>query len=80
MNPSTQDAPDQTLASVLRRLRRDSGSTQEDVAHHAGITVAALARIERGQTNPKWTTVRRIVSALDISLTDLITAIENAPV
>ncbi len=79
MNP-THDSPDQTLARVLRQLRVDSRSTQEDVAHDAGITVAALARIERGTTNPKWTTVRRIVSALNISLTDLITAVENAAV
>jgi transcriptional regulator with XRE-family HTH domain len=78
MNP-THDSPDRTLASVLRQLRHDSGSTQEDVAHHAGITVAALARIERGTTNPKWTTVRCIAGALNVSLTDLIAAVENVP-
>jgi DNA-binding XRE family transcriptional regulator len=80
MSPSTQDSPDQTLANVLRQLRRDNGGTQEDVAHYAGITVAALARIERGQTNPRWTTLRRIVNALDISLAELVAAVENAPV
>jgi transcriptional regulator with XRE-family HTH domain len=79
MNP-THDSPDQTLANVLRQLRQHSGSTQEDLAHDAGITVASLARIERGQTNPQWTTLRRIVSALGITLTDLMTAVENAPV
>lgn len=79
MNPSTHDSPDQTLASVLRQLRQDNGSSQEDLAHHAGITVASLARIERGQTNPKWTTLRRIVSALNVTLTDFMTAVENAP-
>jgi transcriptional regulator with XRE-family HTH domain len=79
MSP-THDSPDQILASVLRQLRRDSGSTQEDTANRAGITVAALARIERGTTNPKWTTIRRIANALNTSLTDLIKAVENAPV
>ena len=79
MNP-VHDPPDQILAGVLRQLRHDRGSTQEDVAHYAGITVAALARIERGTTNPRWTTVRRITSALDASLNDLVAAVEDAPV
>jgi predicted transcriptional regulator len=79
MNP-TNDLPDQILARVLRQLRHDSGITQEDVAHQAGITVAALARIERGTTNPRWTTVRRIISALNASLDDLTAAVEDAPV
>jgi predicted transcriptional regulator len=78
MSP-THDPPDPILARVLRQMRHDSGVTQEDVAHQAGITVAALARIERGTTNPRWTTVRRIISALNASLYDLITAVEDAP-
>jgi transcriptional regulator with XRE-family HTH domain len=78
MNRSTEHAPDQTLAGALRQLRRDSGSTQEDVAHRAGMTVAALARIERGQANPRWTTVGRIAGALKISLADLIATVEDA--
>jgi len=77
---SLQDATDQALACALRRLRRYRGSTQEDLAHEAGVTVATLARIERGETNPRWMTVRRIVSALDISLAELVVAVEDAPV
>lgn len=77
---STQDSTDQALACALRRLRQDSGSTQEDLAYNAGITVAALARIERGQTNPRWTIVRRIGSGLKASLAELVAAVEDAPV
>ncbi len=76
----TQDSTDQALACALRRLRQDSGSTQEDLAYNAGITVATLARIERGNTNPRWTTVRRIASALKISLAELVVTVEDAPV
>ena len=75
-----QALPDPSLACALRRLRQEGGSTQEHLAYKAGLTVAALARIERGQTNPAWTTVRRIASALDISLADLVVAVEDAPV
>jgi len=66
------------LASALRQLRRDSVNTQEDIAHRAGIAVAALARIERGQSNPHWTTVTRIAGALGISLAELIEVVEDA--
>jgi transcriptional regulator with XRE-family HTH domain len=73
-----QDSADQALACALRRLRRDSGSTQEDLAYNAGITVGALARIELGHSNPGWTTVKRITSALKISLAELVAAVEDA--
>jgi len=35
------------------------------------LTVAAYARIERGTADPKWTTVRSIAEALEISLAGL---------
>jgi transcriptional regulator with XRE-family HTH domain len=62
----------------VRRLRRDSASTQQQLAHEAGITVASLSRIERGLTNPAWTTVTRIAGALDITLSELVAAVERA--
>jgi transcriptional regulator with XRE-family HTH domain len=68
---------DQLLASTLRRLRQERSQTQEDLAYNAGITVAALARIERGQANPRWTTVRSIASALDIGLGELGEEVEH---
>jgi transcriptional regulator with XRE-family HTH domain len=74
-----QDPIDQALAHTLRRLREERGQSQEDVAQSAGITLAALARIERGQTNPRWTTVRRILGALEITLTELGTTLDDAP-
>jgi transcriptional regulator with XRE-family HTH domain len=69
--------PDPALAAVLRDLRTQHGHTQEDLAHRAGLTVAAFARIERGHANPTWTTVRRIAAALEISLAALGEAVER---
>jgi transcriptional regulator with XRE-family HTH domain len=53
------------------------GRSQESLAHDAGITVGALARIERGETNPTWTTVRRIADALGVTLVQLARAVEK---
>jgi DNA-binding XRE family transcriptional regulator len=45
--------------------------TLEGLAHEAGITTTTLVRIEGEQTNPTWTTVRRIARALDVPMADL---------
>lgn len=73
-------AIDPALAYALRRLRQDAGNTQETIAFSAGLTVASLARIERGITNPRWGTVRRIICALNVSLPELVTMVEDASV
>ena len=59
---SAPSQPDPALAATLRRMRVERGDTQEELAHRAGLTVAAFARIERGHANPTWTTVRRIAA------------------
>ncbi len=69
---------DPALASTVRRMRVERGDTQEDLAHRAGLTVAAFARIERGHANPTWTTVRRIAAALEVSLSTLAEAVERS--
>jgi transcriptional regulator with XRE-family HTH domain len=75
---TTPAKPDPALAKTLRALRLERGRTQEDLAHEAGITTAALARIERGQANPTWVTVTRIAAALGVGLQELGAAVEAA--
>jgi transcriptional regulator with XRE-family HTH domain len=67
---------DQALAGALRHLREARGVTQEEVAHRAGLTVTAVARVERGRTDPAWSTVLRIADALGVSLAELGAAVE----
>lgn len=69
--------PDPYLAAAVRRLRHECALTQEDLAHQAGLTTSALARIERGKANPTWTTTRRVALALGISLEELGRAVEE---
>jgi transcriptional regulator with XRE-family HTH domain len=75
---SAPTQPDTALAATVRRMRLERGDTQEDLAHRAGLTVAAFARIERGHANPTWTTVRRIALALEVSLATLAEAVEHS--
>jgi transcriptional regulator with XRE-family HTH domain len=68
---------DHDLARVLRGVREGRGVSQEAVARDAGLTVGAYARIERGETNPSWTTVRNVARALDVSLAELARTLEK---
>jgi transcriptional regulator with XRE-family HTH domain len=75
--PQQSPKADQALARVLRRLREDSGESQEALAYRAGLTSGSLARIELGQSSPEWSTVRRIAEALGLSLRELAEAVEG---
>jgi transcriptional regulator with XRE-family HTH domain len=62
------DDPQPALGRAIRELREKRGTTQEDLAHEAGVTVGTLSLIERGRSNPAWGTVRRIAAALDVKM------------
>ncbi len=71
------ERPDLSLAVLLKQLREERGISQEQLAFEAGITSSALSRIERGLNNPRWTTLRRIAKALNVSLVELASDIEG---
>jgi transcriptional regulator with XRE-family HTH domain len=74
---SPLDRASPALARTIRRLRVKAETTQEDLAHEAGITTGTLSKIERADSNPSWTTVERIASALEVSLVELAEAVED---
>jgi transcriptional regulator with XRE-family HTH domain len=64
--------------AVVHRLRLERGVTQEALAFRANITIASLSRIERGAVlDPKVSTLRKIAAALDVSLAELVVAVER---
>lgn len=67
-NPSGTDA---ALGDVLRAERERQDRSQESLAHDAGLTTIAVGNIERGDSDPHWSTVRRIVDALGLSMQEL---------
>ena len=71
-NASTDDA----LGVVLRKRREERGLSQEALAFHAGVTAGTLARLELGQSDPAWSTIRAVAKALNVSLHELATAVE----
>ncbi len=67
---------DPALSHTLRSFRTAHELGQEGLAHAAGVSVATYARIERGQVNPTWTTVRRIIAALGVSFGEFAAALD----
>jgi DNA-binding XRE family transcriptional regulator len=47
--------------------------TQEALAESANVTVSHLSAIEGGHSNPKWSTVRMIAKALEVTIAEIAT-------
>lgn len=74
----TSDASvDQALAQTLKEVREECDLTQEQLAAKAGLTASALSRIERGLNSPGWFTVRSLARALDVTMVDLSSWVEE---
>jgi len=67
------DQPQPALGKAIRQLREELGMTQEALAQEASITVGHMSMIERGHSNPTWSTIKGIASALEISIADIAT-------
>ena len=64
--------------SVGTRIKLLRGKrSQEDLAHEAGISTSTLSRLERGLHQPSLSTLRKIATALGVSLVDLIDTAES---
>ncbi|MBO0833243.1 MAG: helix-turn-helix domain-containing protein, partial [Actinobacteria bacterium] len=59
--------PSEAFGILLRRLRADAGLTQEELAERAGLSVAAVSALERGERkHPYPHTVRMLATALSL--------------
>jgi transcriptional regulator with XRE-family HTH domain len=65
------DVPAQFGAS-LRRLREESGRTQEDLGHAAGVHPVEISRMEAGKRDAKLSTLVRLADELDVTLDALV--------
>lgn len=60
--------PYEQIARRLVGLRIENGLTQAELARRCGVSQPAIARLERGEHEPRLTTLRRIAHALDADL------------
>jgi len=62
----------------LKELRTRAALTQAELAEKAGLTTAAVARIERDEAEPRMTTIRKLAGALDVKPAGLVTGERDA--
>ena len=60
------------IGSRVRRRRKESGLTQEQLAEMAAISTPFLGHIERGTRKPSVETLARLTEALNVCLCELI--------
>ncbi|MDO3385648.1 helix-turn-helix transcriptional regulator [Gilvimarinus sp. SDUM040013] len=55
------------LGENIKRLRRDAGWTQGDLADKAGIRVGQISKLERNEADPKLDTLYKLMEAFGCS-------------
>ncbi|OAF18665.1 helix-turn-helix domain-containing protein [Bradyrhizobium neotropicale] len=61
-----------TVGKNVRRLRKQKGMTQEELAFAAEIDLTYVGGIERGKRNPSLLVMARIAEALSAPLSRLV--------
>ncbi len=69
----------ETLARRLADRRTRAGLTQVELARRAGIRVETLNRLERGKTTPDFSTVRKLVVAMNQAEAALTAPVNEIP-
>lgn len=59
------------LGRAIRRLRKEAGLAQEELAERAEMPIAELGQIEAGTIEARWGTLRHIAAGLETTLADL---------
>ena len=62
------------LHQMIRQIREYKGISREALADNVGIAVSTLERIENGRTDPKYSTLKKILDSLDVHTSITITS------
>ena len=71
--------PPHFLAINVLQLRTQRGMTQAALAKAIGIAQPRIAEIERGEANPRRSTIGRLARALDTTVANLLQAPADHP-
>jgi transcriptional regulator with XRE-family HTH domain len=61
-------SPYEEIARQLIAFRIERGLSQAELARRCGVSQPAIARLERGEHEPRLATLRRVAHALDADL------------
>jgi transcriptional regulator with XRE-family HTH domain len=67
----------QALGEAIEELREEADLTLEDLADKADMRFQLVSELERGTTNPMFSTLLRITAGLGIELSELAARLEK---
>jgi transcriptional regulator with XRE-family HTH domain len=62
----------ETIGTVIRRVRQETGLTLKELADRAILSVVYLGEIERGKKYPSALVLERLAAALELTVPDLL--------
>jgi transcriptional regulator with XRE-family HTH domain len=65
------------LGQRIRDLRSKRGWSQEEFAHICGVHRTYMGHLERGEKNLSFSTVSRLATALEVSISDLFAGLDS---
>lgn len=68
---------DRAFAEVLRRLRKETGLSQEAFGSKVGLHRTYVSQLERAIKSPSLRTVQKISRVLGLSLAELMTLVQQ---
>lgn len=63
------------LGRRCRQVRQEQGLSQMDLVRYHDFTLSHLQKIERGDLDPRVSTLKRLAGALGVSLSELLEGI-----
>ena len=60
------------VGNRLKALRTEQALTQKELANKAGVAPNTVARLERIETEPHMSTLRKLAAALDVAPAGLV--------
>jgi transcriptional regulator with XRE-family HTH domain len=72
--PARNSAVSKALAANVRRLRKERGWTQDDLAAETRVEQAAISLIENARANPTLLMLESIAKALGVAFIELFAA------
>ena len=66
-----------SLGENVKRLRRDKGWTQNDLASKSGVRMGHISKLERNESDPKLETIYKLMGALECSANSLLNDVKN---
>ncbi|MDD4988686.1 MAG: helix-turn-helix transcriptional regulator [Candidatus Izemoplasmatales bacterium] len=61
----------QKLGQNFKRIRKEKGISQGDIARTLGMDKAFISNVENGKTNPTLATIAKLAKAIGVSVSEL---------